>query len=211
MNGGVPATVGGTVELMGVVKQTLKESLALIAIAFVLGAIGNEMKGEARIEWGKNYFAKWKPLKEISSPVDPSSPVEASSPVEVPSPADHVYQEISFDQLAEAFLAGEAEAGAMLLVDARGDDAFAGGHMPWAVQCDHFRLERFIRTVTELAKAADRVVVYCNGGDCEDSILVCGDLMEFDVPYDKIYLFKGGWEEWTREGNNMPVAGGGGY
>ena len=48
-----------------------------------------------------------------------------------------------------------------------------------------------------------KVIVYCGGGDCEDSVFMCRELLEADVPYDAIHLYVGGWEEWTAKG--MPV------
>ncbi len=45
----------------------------------------------------------------------------------------------------------------------------------------------------------DYVIVYCDGGNCEDSINLGSDLIElYNVPFEKIYLFEGGYDEWSK-------------
>ena len=77
---------------------------------------------------------------------------------------------------------------------------------------DHYRLgnydSEYIDYILESIEGAERVITFCNGGDCEDSIFMCGDLIEWDVPYDKVYLYPGGYQEWKR--NGMPIEIGGG-
>ena len=188
---------------MSVIKKTIKEALALIVIAFVLGFVGNEFRGPARIEPFKNYFAKRVPVASPADVIERNS--SDADPIDEGQP-EQQYQTIDFDGVADAVVKGVVGAGAMVLIDARGDEAYEEGHIPGALQCDHFKLERDIFNVLDFVDAAETIVVYCNGGKCEDSLFVCGDLMEFDVPFDKIYLFQGGWEEWTE--NNMRVEGG---
>ena len=45
--------------------------------------------------------------------------------------------------------------------------------------------------------AAAIVVVYCGGGDCEDSIFMCRELVETGLASDNIFLYEGGWHEWS--------------
>ena len=183
---------------MGVLKTTLREGSALIVIAFVLGFVGNELRGPARIDPFRNYFA----TREADSRERYSS--EADAPGE--TKLQHDYQEIGFDAVADLFFDASTEAGANIFVDARSDKAYEEGHIPGAGQCDHFKLERDIPNVLDHVDAAEKIIVYSNGGECEDSIFVCGDLMEFDIPYERIFLFSGGWKEWTD--NSMAVEGG---
>ena len=98
------------------------------------------------------------------------------------------------------------EMGLNVFVDARNDEAYEDGHIPGAIQADHYWIEDFIDNILLHAQVAEKLIVYCNGGNCEDSILVCSDLLDAGVSYDKIYLFAGGWEAWTAA--NMPVATG---
>jgi rhodanese-related sulfurtransferase len=116
---------------------------------------------------------------------------------------DHPYQVLGFDQVVEIFRAPETAIGGNVFVDARDEDVYAEGHIPGAIRADHYRLQECIDTLLEYAQSAERIIAYCNGGDCEDSIFLCTDLIEFEVPYERIYLYPGGWEEWQKKG--MPV------
>ena len=58
-----------------------------------------------------------------------------------------------------------------------------------------------------LTRSAEKIVVYCSGGDCEDSLFACEDLLQAGVPFEKVFLYPGGMEEWRQMG--MPVENGG--
>lgn len=113
---------------------------------------------------------------------------------------EHPYQEIDLAGVIALHNDPNTLAGLNIFVDARNDEAYEAGHIPGAVQCDHYRLERYIDNVMQHAAAADRIVVYCNGGQCEDSIFMCTNLYERGIDFDRIYLFAGGWKEWEQSG-----------
>ena len=50
---------------------------------------------------------------------------------------------------------------------------------------------------------AETIVVYCNGGKCEDSFLAAGDLLEEGVEMHKILVYSGGIAAWKAD--NLPV------
>ena len=131
--------------------------------------------------------------------------------VRPPSPptdenAESLFQVLSLDEVETFFRDPGATSGATVFIDARDDDHFEEGHVPGAVQANHYRLEDYIDNVLDHTDGAERVIVYCNGGDCEDSLFLCSDLLGFDVPYEKLFIFTGGWKEWAAKG--MPVAKG---
>jgi rhodanese-related sulfurtransferase len=45
--------------------------------------------------------------------------------------------------------------------------------------------------------AAQKIVVYCTGGKCEDSEFAAGTLLEAGIPAAKISVYIGGITEWT--------------
>ena len=52
------------------------------------------------------------------------------------------------------------------------------------------------------------VVVYCKGGDCEDSIFLARDLVyKHAVPLESLYIYEGGMNDWNTNGS--PVQSGG--
>jgi len=91
----------------------------------------------------------------------------------------------------------------VLFRSARNDEAYAEGHIPGAIQCDRYRLDDYIDEVMEAAIQASKVIVYCNGGQCDDSKHLCGELIQRGIPYGNLFLFSGGWEEWIE--NKMSV------
>lgn len=92
------------------------------------------------------------------------------------------------------------DSGLNVFVDARDAKHFDKGHIPGAIPCDPMQPELFMDAVVERASQADRVVVYCNGGECEDSIAVCRQLLANGLNKENIYLYEGGWEEWSKLG-----------
>ncbi len=54
-----------------------------------------------------------------------------------------------------------------------------------------------------MAQIAERVVVYCNGGNCEDSELAASLLRDAGIPAEKLQVYLGGFTEWEAQG--MPV------
>ncbi|MFQ5494578.1 MAG: rhodanese-like domain-containing protein [Phycisphaerae bacterium] len=140
----------------------------------------------------------------VAEPATSSAPAPSGSDGHL----EHPYQSISLAEVVEVFNDPNTATGANVFVDARNDDTYAEGHIPGALQANHYEIERYIDDVMQIAVGAEKVIVYCNGGDCEDSIFVCGDLLEAGLSWDSIYLFEGGWTAWTAR--NMPVATGGG-
>ena len=200
---------------MGAVKKTLWEALILGVLGILVAVGANAVRASGSIKLTKNYFDKgFEEVKQLTA--QPATDSRASQSVAVASPdasneetaqhSDHPYQEISFEEVAAIFNNPDGQTGAVAFVDARSDEAYEAGHIPGAIQADHYRLEDCIGILLDYADASEKLIVYCSGGECEDSMFVCKDLLDFDVLYDKIYLYSGGWKEWTKRG--MPVATG---
>lgn len=115
----------------------------------------------------------------------------------------HEYQSISFNEVVAVFNDPLTRQGMNLFVDARNDDNFNEGHIPGAVQCFPFEMHLHIDEVLARANGVDKIIVYCNGGDCEDSIFTCRDLIAAGIPSESVYLYEGGWKEWAAK--DMPV------
>lgn len=186
-------------------KNAIVEFLVVGVIGLMLGYAVNGLRASDSIRLGRNYFAKGGP------PVTPRSGSgrfgesghaaleQAEEEGDAPH-LEHPYQRISYDEVVDIFNDPATAVGAAVFVDARNEQAFAIGHIPGAIQADHYRIEDFIDAVLEAAQTADKVIVYCNGGKCEDSVYMCKDLVDFDVPFDIIYLYEGGWNEWESKG-----------
>lgn len=93
----------------------------------------------------------------------------------------------------------------VVFVDARDDEHYEKGHIPGAVQFDHYHLENYLGAALSACLPAEQVVVYCNGGDCEDSEYAAIVLRDAGVPNQKLFVYAGGITEWTA--NHYPVEG----
>ena len=97
----------------------------------------------------------------------------------------------------------------VVFIDARNDDEFQEGHIPGAHQFDHFHFERFLPTIVPLCQAAQQVVVYCGGGDCELSEFAATMLAnDLGIAKEKLAVYGGGMTEWKSKG--LPVETGAG-
>ena len=198
--------------LAATIRKTVVEVIVLGVMGLALGFGTNAVRGSGSIEVFRNYFHAGEAPPSVASAaamrggLSPMDGLEGDASTDAAHTA-HCYQDMSFEEVAEVFKDECTQMGGNLFIDARKAEAFAEGHIPGAIQCDHYRLAEYVDRLLALAGCADRIIVYCNGGACEDSVFLCADLIELEVPYDAIYLFSGGWEEWVKKG--MPIEKGG--
>ncbi len=199
--------------------------LGLLSIAIGFGA--NAVRDRGAVKPTKNYFDKTtqapsRPKVEVSLPTPnaaaaPPTTGIATAPTmtqDAPKQAgaaqteeskhlQHDYQEIQFAELVKVFRDPATARGLNLFVDARKPDLYEEGHIPGAVQCDPYEPDDAMDDIVARANGVERVIVYCGGGDCEDSIFMCRELVGAGLTYDSIFLYPGGWKEWS--GNKMPT------
>jgi rhodanese-related sulfurtransferase len=190
-------------------RKTAVEVLVLGFLGFALAVGVNAVRGSSSVQWTKDYFDKG-----LAPVAVPTTEVAAQQPVEVvsepsPRPAKtlaHPYQSITFGELAQVYDKQACEPGLFVFVDARSEKAYADGHIEGAVRCDPYHAIDCIDHVLDYANGAEKVVLYCHGGNCEDSIFMCRELINAGIPYEAIYLYPGGYEEWQK--NKMPISQG---
>ncbi len=113
---------------------------------------------------------------------------------------------IDLAQAAQLFHSPEYQQKTVLFVDARDDEHYKAGHIPGAYQLYYYQPEPYLPALLPLTQVAEKIVVYCNGGDCEDSELTAVLLQNTGVSPQKISVYGGGFNEWKTKG--MPVATG---
>ena len=213
-------------------KRALLDLGLLGALSIAIGFGVNAVRKHGAIRPSKNYFEKtaqtppgpkWQvPPATLYPPPSNQNPT-ANPPTagttttrEAPQQAgtaqpenskylQHDYQEINFTEVVRVFQDRATAQGLNLFVDARKPDLYEEGHIPGAVQCDPYEPDALVDVVAR-ASGVERVIVYCGGGDCEDSIFMCRELVEAGLPYDLIFLYPGGWKEWSA--NQMPAQAG---
>lgn len=126
--------------------------------------------------------------KPSSQPVAEASTKASPEPTFTPEPG--VVREISYDMFIRLY-----EGSKNYLIDARGADKFAQGHIKGAA--NYYGGEVQSRIPDLLANVPrDRVIlIYCDGGECELSHHVADVLKQFG--YGPVFIYTGGWAEWT--------------
>lgn len=208
---------------MNAFLKTCREALLLLAVGIIAAFAINAVRGKDSIRWSRNYFAKPKPIAVTNTPqTNPNAtktadnndrdPGTQTNPqvglatddqnLDVQPPPDQDstgpgFLRLLFEDVVRAYERAQKFPGLIVFVDARDDMSYQAGHIPGAIQCDHYRIDAYIDDVLARAMGAEMVIVYCNGGDCEDSLFVANDLYQFGVPLDVIHVYEGGWEEWV--------------
>jgi len=112
----------------------------------------------------------------------------------------HGLQVINSNGVAELFSSMAYEQGLSVLIDARDNAHFEKGHIPGAWPFDHYHAEQFLPALLPVCLSAQKVVVYCTGGACEDSEFAAVVLRDAGVPRDNIFVYAGGITEWSASG-----------
>lgn len=124
----------------------------------------------------------------------PQMPVNAADPQPdqeqskfVPAPG--VVREITLAQFKALLKAGQ-----YYLIDARGAEKYAEGHIANAVNFYGGEAEARIPDMLQMVPKDRVILIYCDGGECELSHHVADVLKRF--AYGPIFIFTGGWAEW---------------
>jgi rhodanese-related sulfurtransferase len=108
------------------------------------------------------------------------------------------------DQVLSLFHDPRYEQGLVIFIDARNEEHFQQGHIPGAYQFYHVYPEKSLSTVMPACSAAQQILIYCNGGDCELSEFAADFLINsLQVPNNKILIYAGGINAW--QARKLPI------
>lgn len=162
------------------------------------------------------------PAPEPLPPAAASSPASrvattkgapAASPAAVPAPAtkaaatpEELLARFPPHRQPYAEIGGDAvvwlHARGVLFLDARRTRDFAQGHVagarPFPVWESEVLKERVEALVAEGRDGALPVVLYCSGGDCEDSHMLAQAL--FGAGFENLLVYRDGYPDWVRRG-----------
>jgi rhodanese-related sulfurtransferase len=177
-----------------------RDALMVAALGVVIGLGANAISPRG-ISLTRDYFAA-APSASRAPATSPPTHAAARDPVRERL-AQRGLKALTHDEAVALFRDPRRTTGQILFIDARDDAHYEAGHIPGAQPFDHYRLERYIANVVAIAPLAEQIVVYCHGGECEDSELVAIDLTQLGVPASKLAIYLGGITEWER--NGLPV------
>jgi rhodanese-related sulfurtransferase len=109
-------------------------------------------------------------------------------------------QAVDAEKVMQLFRDPQYEQESIVFIDARDDRHYQEGHIPGAYQFDRYYPEKHLAAVLPACFNAKNIVVYCTGGNCEDSEFAALTLKEAGIPQDRIAVYVGGITEWTRNG-----------
>jgi rhodanese-related sulfurtransferase len=173
------------------IKEVLLEAVlvAVIGAAFAFAANGISPLG---LKLARNYFPT---MTRRSAP----------SAVQLLSARlkEKGVQVLDGQQAARLFQDPRCQQEMIVFIDARDARHYEEGHVPGAYLFDPYRQEKYLATVLPVCQVAEQIVVYCNGGDCEDSEFAAEALRDAGVANQKLFVYTGGITEWTT--NSLPV------
>ena len=94
----------------------------------------------------------------------------------------------------------------VLFIDARDEDEYHQGHIPGAFEFYHYYPDKYLADVLTPCQLAEQIIVYCTGGDCDDSESAALFLRDHGVPAAKLFIYGGGMTNW--EAARLPVESG---
>jgi rhodanese-related sulfurtransferase len=137
---------------------------------------------------------------------DPADAQQSTLDIEIEQTTQYLHeiglQTIQHDEAVEMFEHDYYREGLYLFLDARPASHYRDGHIPGAYSIDHFAsdLQSKIDELMPLMQSAIKIVIYCNGGQCEDSELLAFDLLNAGVDLNKVYVYVGGMRQWVEQG-----------
>lgn len=182
------------------VKKLLLEALLAGATGLILAFVANGLSPRG-LELTRNYSPGGALAAARATPIGTNS----ATPTQILAAqlqAEGLHLADS-NLVAELFADPKKDQDLVIFVDARDDEHYRAGHIPGAFQLDHYYPEKYLATVLPACQAAERIVVYCKGGSCEDSEQTAIFLRDAGIAGEKVYVYAGGFDEWSA--NKKPV------
>lgn len=187
-------------------KKVLFEALLVVAVGAIIAFAANALSPRG-LKLSEDYF------HGETLPVPRPKINQTNVVVGTNSAADPVVvrlkekglQVVNGEQAAELFHSPLYQQGAIIFIDARNDEHYQGGHIPGAYQFDNYHPENYMGTVFPVCQSAQKIVVYCTGGNCEDSQFAALTLRDAQIPNEKLFVYTGGITEWTNRGNAVEL------
>ena len=181
----------------------LREAVLLAAVGLIVSLAANALAPRG-LSLGRNYFpgirndALSPPLTPAN--VGPTNSTSASAETLADRIRERGFGVASRGQVLAWFHDPRYAHDGVVFIDARDQDHYRGGHIPGAHELDPYHPELEIAAVLPVVQAAETVVIYCNGGDCEDSQFAAVLLDQAGISKDKLSIYVGGITDWRTGG-----------
>jgi rhodanese-related sulfurtransferase len=191
----------------------LLRGLVFLGAAVVCAAVSNRLAGpERKLRWFASAGAAVKTSASGESAGNRPAATRATAPQGASGGAnpagslsphpDKPWVEISGDQVAALYARKDVP-----FLDARRSSVYRDGHIARARSFPVWEAEVDDRVKTFYGEGHDPnapIVVYCSGGDCEDSHMLAQKL--FFAGFNAVFVYKDGFPDWVERG--LPVTKG---
>jgi rhodanese-related sulfurtransferase len=183
------------------VDGILYEALVVALVGFCAALTANHFSPKG-IKLTRNYFPSGEPASGGEVAAVPRSQTATTNSLAARLQSRNLTM-VGLAEAEELYRDPRHETEQVVFIDARSRQFYEEGHVPGAFHLDHFYPETTLSEVLPVVLSAEIIVVYCNGGDCEDSEFTAVFLREAGVPDDRMRVYGGGMEEWRLQG--LPV------
>lgn len=189
--------------------RILGEALLVAAVGAGLAFAANRVSPRG-LALTRDYFPTGTPhqVRPVANAVPP--PAKGTNPVPISAAAflaeqmrQKGLQLIDGRQALQYFHDPRFQQNKVVFVDARNEEEYQQGHIPGAYEFYPYHPEKYFDAVLPVCQQAEQVVVYCNGGDCDDSESAAILLRDMGISNQKLFVYGGGIGEWMT--NSLPV------
>lgn len=162
--------------------RTLRETVVVLIIGLLAGFSNNALSSRSI-----PLIGQWDKAYGVPSPGGMHDPTRGNI-------------EIGVGEALRLFTQGA------VFLDSRPDESYAERHIRGARSVPEKQLAARMEEVLTMIEGDKKVVVYCQGMECDEAHLLASALREAGL--NKIFVFAGGMKEW--EATGYPVEGAGG-
>jgi rhodanese-related sulfurtransferase len=191
------------------VRQIFREAVLVAALGAAFAFASNQIS-PLGLALTRDYFPAGT-AHSVRPVVGNESPHTGGTNSDILSPAQFLaaqmkekgLQLMDGSQVTQLFQDPRLQSSLIVFIDARDEKHYMEGHIPGAFEFDPYHPEKYFDTVLPVCQKAEQVVVYCNGGDCDDSESAALLLRDVGIPNQKLFVYGGGITEW--ETNSLPM------
>ncbi len=182
---------------------TTRQIIGVAVAGSLIGLMVNAARTDRQIVLTRDYFKVLNITRSNDAGRIPVS--DGTGPGAPPATnLEHPFTPVTLDEVIDLFQSPGFGTGEIVFIDARNDEHYEEGHIPGAIHIDRYNSDEHFDQAKVALRSADIIVIYCGGGECEDSIYLASELVEpRGIPFENIRLFEGGMMEW--EGDNLDL------
>jgi len=173
---------------------TLLQAALVLLLGVIFAFTANSISPNG-LDLRRDYFPTAAPQRTATLAESTTSHDPKPIPV-----AGHEFPTATLEQVVEITRDPRFATRRILIIDAPHTETYRAGHIPGALQLDPFRPEQNLASILPASLAAEKIVIYCTGGDCEDSLLAARLLRDLGVPPARCAIFDGGINAWMAAG-----------